>query len=479
MTRTLTATRPGTYEVSASIPGVDVTVSPSTLTFAAAGDTQRFTVAFANATAPVEVWATGFLTWTGEDGTSVRSPLAVRPATVDATALVTGEGVDGSARVPFVAGMTGELALDVDRPRARRTARRPDDPAPGHSGDGISGDANGNVAWVVEVPEGSPLAEFALSASDGQRPRARRCTASPSPTARGTTERWTSATPSAPEQRVVLVDPDAGSYLVVAAVGDVADDETWDLRHAVVGARATTPLSVAPLSVTAVAGGDARYTLSWTVAAARHRVRRRRRVRRLGGPHRRADRLGCAGPGRRGRPGHHRRLRGRRAAHGDTGHLVGRKTCRSTYQWLRDGEPISGAAAQDYRVREADVGTTLSAQVTATLRGNVNPGIAVSDGVLVNAASARRGDDEPLRGHVGSAVRRHRRRARPRAASPATGTVSVRSSGAEFVGTLADGTGDVRAAGAGARHPCRRRRVRRGPKASTRSSGISGFAVRD
>ena len=39
------------------------------------------------------------------------------------------------------------------------------------------------------------------------------------------------------------------------------------------------------------------------------------------------------------------------------------------YQWLRDGQPIAGASAATYRVTEADAGTRLSVQVTASAEG--------------------------------------------------------------------------------------------------------------
>ena len=116
LTRTLTATAPGTYTVSAEVPGVDVTVSPSTLTFGAAGEAQSFEVTFSNATAPVEEWATGSLTWT--DGTTgVRSPIAVRPVTADAPA-----EVPGDVRLLVVGGPNH--ALSMPRPSTREGAMK-------------------------------------------------------------------------------------------------------------------------------------------------------------------------------------------------------------------------------------------------------------------------------------------------------------------------------------------------------------------
>ena len=168
ITRTLTATRAGTYDVAADIPGVDVSVSPATLTFAAPGDTQQFTVSFTNDTAPVEVWATGLLTWTGEDGTSVRSPLAVRPVTADAAdPRHRRRDRRAAPRCRSCSGVTGELTTRRRRTRARRAARRS-----GRPGTRALGRC-GHRATRTATSRGSsrsrpdpPLARFTLDASD-------------------------------------------------------------------------------------------------------------------------------------------------------------------------------------------------------------------------------------------------------------------------------------------------------------------------
>ncbi|MET0467784.1 MAG: DUF3152 domain-containing protein [Aeromicrobium sp.] len=50
------------------------------------------------------------------------------------------------------------------------------------------------------------------------------------------------------------------------------------------------------------------------------------------------------------------------------------------YRWLRDGTPITGAVGRHYRVRSADVGTTIRFEVTATKAG-FTPGTATSRAV--------------------------------------------------------------------------------------------------
>ncbi|HWM15687.1 MAG TPA: S8 family serine peptidase, partial [Microbacterium sp.] len=166
ISRTVTATRPGTYRVAVSIAGVDVSVSPEVLTFAASGDTHQFEATFTNSTAPVGVWSTGYLTWASDDGTSVRSPLAVRPATADAPGMVTGDGITGTAEVEITAGVTGAIEVEVAGLAPVELLVDPASAATGHSGDAHSGDENGNVAWSLDIPDGSPLAQFTLAASD-------------------------------------------------------------------------------------------------------------------------------------------------------------------------------------------------------------------------------------------------------------------------------------------------------------------------
>jgi hypothetical protein len=433
VTRTLTATRAGTYDVAASIPGIDVTVSPASLTFAGAGDTQRFTVAFTNDSAPAEVWATGFLSWTGEDGTIVRSPLAVRPVTASGTSLVAGEGIDGTANAQFVSGVTGELTLDAVGMAPVELLIDPDDPAPGHSGDAASGGEDGRIAWIVPIPARSPLAEFALVASDGSDLdlAVYRLTGSEGETF---DESWSSTT--AGEERVTLVDPPQGRYLVVADLSGAADGMTFDLTSAVVSG-ADSSLSVAPQTLSVVAGQDEAYTLSWS--GLRHDTdylgvirygdsAARTMVRIDAGPPAPVidERPVVSGEGRLGEQ-----------LSVDPGTWVPEHVS-FTYQWLRDGDPIDGATKSQYRVRVTDAGSELTAQVTARQRDNLNAGTALSDPVVVKAGSRV---EVTMNRSVGTvddayavtvAVETVR-------GEPASGSVTVSVDATPYLGTLAEG----------------------------------------
>ena len=268
VTRTVTATAPGMYTAVASIPGVNVTVEPSVLSFAKAGESKSFTVTFDNSSAPVEKWATGSLTWKGQSG-DVRSPLAVFPVTAAAPAEVSGTGVDGSASVKITSGVNGTMALNVNGLAPLQLLTDPDNPVDGHSGDGKSGDENKDVSWIVDVPEGTTLSRFDLDSSDDAGSdldlTVYRVV---SPTDLRYYQKWQSATASADEQ-VTIPAPTAGTYLVVANIYSAPNPMTWDMTYANVapgagqGAFTATPN---PLTVTR--GEEVSYDLSWSGLAA-------------------------------------------------------------------------------------------------------------------------------------------------------------------------------------------------------------------
>ncbi|MGD8168854.1 S8 family serine peptidase [Herbiconiux sp. P16] len=156
VTRTVTATAAGSYTAApVSMPGVDVSVSPSTLSFGAAGEEQSYTVTFTRTDAPLDSFVTGYLDWTdGDAGSSVRSPLAVRPISLDAPAEATGDGATGSVDVPVLGGDTATYAIASSGLARGQVAR----------GSGVAGSST--QAFVVDVPSGSTFARFDLDADD-------------------------------------------------------------------------------------------------------------------------------------------------------------------------------------------------------------------------------------------------------------------------------------------------------------------------
>lgn len=115
VTRTVTATGPGTYTAQpVDLPGVDTVVTPSTLTFTEAGQEASYDITFTRTTAEPNVYSTGYLSWTDGGTHVVRSPLAVRPLELTAPDEVQGTGVEGDVPFDVVAGAGLTEAVRAD-----------------------------------------------------------------------------------------------------------------------------------------------------------------------------------------------------------------------------------------------------------------------------------------------------------------------------------------------------------------------------
>jgi subtilisin family serine protease len=163
VTRTLTALTPGTYRVKASVPGVKVTVTPSILTFGAAGEKRTFKVSFENQNAALGKFAMGSLTWQGANK-SVTSPIAVRPQSVVTSKDVafTSEGGTGSGELKVVSGTNNPINMTLDGLSKSDSTAIELVPGPGVLG---ATDAS-NFAKAVQVPAGSPLAKLSVYSAD-------------------------------------------------------------------------------------------------------------------------------------------------------------------------------------------------------------------------------------------------------------------------------------------------------------------------
>lgn len=263
VTRSVTSTEKGTFTASASVPGVDVRVTPAQLSFDKPGQTKTFTVTFDNDSAPVEEWATGSLTWKSAKN-SVRTPIAVFPVTADAPAEVEGTGVDGSATVEITPGLDGELPLGLSGLTPFELLTDPDNPVEGHSGDETSGDENKDVSWIVTVPEGTTLSRFDLDSSDDEGSdldlTVYRVVSADD---LRYYEQWQSATGSADEQ-VTIPAPTAGTYLVVANMYATTGPMTWDMTYANVLPEGEGAFTATPNPLPVVRGEQTSYELSWT-----------------------------------------------------------------------------------------------------------------------------------------------------------------------------------------------------------------------
>ena len=113
-----------------------------------------------------------------------------------------------------------------------------------------------------------------------------------------------------------------------------------------------------------------------------------------------------------------------------------------SYQWLRDGEPISGANDDRYRVRAADRGAQLTVQVTA--QPDLGPaGVATSAPVTIRTDADVSVIPNPARGDTSTEFTVTVTVTPGADGVVAEGTVTLRVDGQRFVEPLASGTVDI------------------------------------
>jgi len=262
VTRTVTSTGAGTFTAEPlDLPGVDAVVSPSTLTFGAAGEEASYDVTFTRTTAAPNVYATGYLTWT--DGTrDVRSAVAVRPLELTAPAEVAGTGTDSSVAWDVTAG------ADLAEPL------RADGLALGQVETGSGTSESDPTAVPVTVAADGTHGRFVLdSASDDEATDLDLTLLALVP---GGTPRVVaqSATASADEQ--IDVDLSAGDYELRVEYFSGAGALDWTLTSFLVEPEAeqgtfdvgptepTGTFTVAPETLVATPGQTQAVTASWT-----------------------------------------------------------------------------------------------------------------------------------------------------------------------------------------------------------------------
>ncbi|WP_432546056.1 S8 family serine peptidase [Kineococcus sp. SYSU DK004] len=254
VTRSVTAVTGGLYLATADVPGFDVEVSPSVL-YVSEGQTVRFRVTFTREDAPLEEWATGSLEWRGA-GTAVRSPLAVRPVAVIAPREVRAAHGDGTAAVEVVPGRTG----DLDVTTAGLVAGRAD------TGQVRAGQTREHR---VRVPEGTSLVRFdLLSRSPGAD-----LDLYVSRVVRGNQREDAGASASpAGDERVDLVDPEPGTYVVeVDGYATAPGERTAAYEHTSFVVGGTGDLVVEPDPVPVRAGTATTVTARWGALDERRR----------------------------------------------------------------------------------------------------------------------------------------------------------------------------------------------------------------
>lgn len=373
--RTVTALDAGTYTASvAGVAGVEVSVSPATFTIAA-GRSQKLEISFDRTTAALDEWATGSFTLTSADH-AVRSPIAVQPVTLIAPADADGTGTTGATEISVTPGGTGPIALATTGLAKGELLKDPANPDGENSGIGTSN--TDVVDYPVTVPAGAEFARFDLDTLDDTADLdlyVLRLDDAGTPV-----EQWTSATGAA-DERVDIVAPTAGNYIVQVVVFSVPGPTPWNLVATSVVPGATAPLTLTPATLDAVQGVPTPYTASWadldtfssylglisygdtgrvtalTVTTEETVV--------VGAP------VNLTPPTISGKPDVGQKLIADPGTWDSDDLTFG-------YQWQRDGAAIAGATKVRYTVKPVDAGTALTVVVTAT----------TPDGVSASATSA-------------------------------------------------------------------------------------------
>lgn len=264
VTRTVTSVTPGsaTYNVSVNAPpGIDVAVSPASLTLAE-GESATYSVTFTTQSgAAIDQWTFGSLTW-NHGPHSVRSPIAVKPVGIAAPDEVFGTGTDGSFSYDVTFGYTGDFAAEPHGliPAATISDTVVDDPenninAALSSGVGVNFHA-------IDIPAGTEYARFSLfdEYTDGQDDLDLYIFG---PQSAGFPFVGGSGTPTS-EEEVNLVAPAPGLYIAVVHGWETDGPDamytlfSWALGSADAGNMTVTAASSATLGATET------VTLDWT-----------------------------------------------------------------------------------------------------------------------------------------------------------------------------------------------------------------------
>jgi subtilisin family serine protease len=150
-----------TFTASASVAGISTAVSPNSLTVAP-GQTKSFTVTFTQNSAALNAYTFGSLTWNGDKGHVVRSPIAIRPVALAVPSSVSGSGGPINYDVAF--GYTGAFSATA-RGMVAGTATAgtvADDPTNGS----CSLTAPNAQLIPVTIPAGTTYARYSLFDAD-------------------------------------------------------------------------------------------------------------------------------------------------------------------------------------------------------------------------------------------------------------------------------------------------------------------------
>jgi len=160
VTRTATnvSGKTATFTATVNMPGFSVGVSPSTMTLKP-GESGTFAVSITANTAPLNSYGGGQLTWTSDQGHSIRLPIVAQPISIAAPSEVSGSGVEGSATIPVTFGYTGDYTAAPHglEPAVMTAGTVEDDP-----GNSFAPFGPGTTLHFVSVPAGQAYARFSL-----------------------------------------------------------------------------------------------------------------------------------------------------------------------------------------------------------------------------------------------------------------------------------------------------------------------------
>ncbi|WP_213813859.1 S8 family peptidase [Glaciihabitans sp. dw_435] len=248
VTRTVTSTQAGTFTAQpVTMAGVDVTVSPATMTFGAAGETKSYTVRFDRTDAAIDEFTTGYLRWTSGD-VVVTSPLAVRPEMLSVPADVTGTGNTGSATIPVLAGETTDVDISSVGLAKGEVLR------------GVAHADGSTQSYVVDVPEGTTLTRIDLNTDDETADLDMHVY-----------EIWpyggtflsNAAESGAADERVDMSNPDVAKYIIDVTAVSGTGDLGFSLSTYNLGASGAGDFAVDPSTLSMTLGDDASVSASW------------------------------------------------------------------------------------------------------------------------------------------------------------------------------------------------------------------------
>ena len=255
ITRTVTnvANNNGNKSFTVSIdapPGVDVSVSPTTIKLQQ-GESASYQVTFSvNSSAVFDQWVFGSLTWTHGGEYSVRSPIAVKPNKLNADPEVSASGVAGSAGVGVEFGYTGIYNATLEGLAERIPL----------ISDNVNSTSDTQDAFCISLPALTHLrvtSRDADTTNPGLDDIDVRLFFNTSCSFTGAVEVGTSAGPTS-EEVMDVVNAQAGVYIPVVdyfAAG-VGDNVNYTLNFTLIsGAEGNAVITSAPTSATAGTAG--------------------------------------------------------------------------------------------------------------------------------------------------------------------------------------------------------------------------------